>query len=82
MRIKVNDKDVELSDNMSITELLVVQNVKMPDMVSVELNGEILDRKAFETTALKPGDKVEFLYFMGGGRGEAGVVDFRLWILD
>lgn len=67
MRIKVNDKDVELADNTSITELLVVQDVKMPDMVSVELNGEILDRKSFETTALKPGDKVEFLYFMGGG---------------
>jgi len=67
MKIKVNDKEVELPDNTSITELLVVQNVKMPDMVSVELNGEILDRKAFETTVLKPGDKVEFLYFMGGG---------------
>lgn len=71
MRIKVNDKDVELADNTSITALLVVQNVKMPDMVSVELNGEILDRKAFETTALKTGDKVEFLYFMGGGGGIA-----------
>lgn len=32
MRIKVNDKDVELPDNTSITELLVVQNVKMPSM--------------------------------------------------
>jgi len=67
MKIKVNDKEVERPDNTSITALLVVRNVKMPEMVSVELNGEILDRKAFPTTALKPGDKVEFLYFMGGG---------------
>lgn len=73
MIIKVNDKDAELPDNTSITKLLVARNVKMPDMVSVELNGAILDRKAFATTALKPGDKVEFLYFMGGG--EAGIAD-------
>ena len=67
MKIKVNDKEAEIADTTSIAELLVVQNVKMPDMVSVELNGSILDRQTFGTTALKPGDKVEFLYFMGGG---------------
>jgi sulfur carrier protein len=42
----------------------------MPDMVSVELNGKILKRSDFETTALNEGDKVEFLYFMGGGGKE------------
>ncbi|MHC4087967.1 MAG: sulfur carrier protein ThiS, partial [Planctomycetota bacterium] len=49
--------------------LLVEQKVKMPDMVSVELNGQILRRTEFEQTVLKNDDKVEFLYFMGGGRG-------------
>ena len=39
----------------------------MPDMVSVELNGQILKRTKFEETVLKNDDKVEFLYFMGGG---------------
>ncbi|MFA5043905.1 MAG: sulfur carrier protein ThiS [Kiritimatiellia bacterium] len=68
MKIEVNDKEVELENNTTtIAALLVARNVKMPDMVSVELNGEILDRKTFAVTALKPGDKVEFLYFMGGG---------------
>ena len=41
----------------------------MPEMVSVEINGEILKRTEFETKALEDGDKVEFLYFMGGGSG-------------
>ena len=41
----------------------------MPNMVSVELNGQILKRTEFEKTILKDDDKVEFLYFMGGGRG-------------
>ena len=40
----------------------------MPEMVSVELNGDILDRDAFDTTNLKEDDEVEFLYFMGGGQ--------------
>ena len=39
----------------------------MPEMVSVELNGDILDRDAFATTQLSNDDEVEFLYFMGGG---------------
>jgi sulfur carrier protein len=34
----------------------------------VELNGEILDRPVFESTPVKEGDAIEFLYFMGGGR--------------
>jgi len=39
----------------------------MPEMVSVELNGQILKRGDFETTTLKNDDQVEFLYYMGGG---------------
>ena len=46
----------------------VEQNVKMPQMVSVELNGQILKRSEFDRTVLKDDDKVEFLYFMGGGK--------------
>ena len=38
-----------------------------PEMVSVELNGQILKRSKIEGTVLKDGDKVEFLFFAGGG---------------
>ena len=51
----------------TVSQLLVQENVKMPDMVSVELNEQILKRAKFEETILKDDDKVEFLYFMGGG---------------
>jgi sulfur carrier protein len=37
-------------------------------MVSVELNGQILERSKFEDTVLKDGDKVEFLFFAAGGK--------------
>jgi sulfur carrier protein len=39
----------------------------MPEIVSVELNGRFLRRTEFESTALGYNDKVDFLYFMGGG---------------
>ena len=35
--------------------------------VAVELNGNLVRRADQETTALKPGDRVEIVSFVGGG---------------
>ena len=67
MNIQVNGATVETGGQTTVAHLLVEREVKMPDRVVVELNGEVLDRAAFEHTTLQDGDKVEFLYFMGGG---------------
>ena len=67
MRPIVNGKESNLAEGLTISQLLIEQEVKMPEMVSVELNGRILKRSEFESTTLNEGDKVEFLYFMGGG---------------
>lgn len=67
MKLLINGKEVESAQGLTVTELLRDQKVKMPEMVSVELNGSILGRQSFQTTDLKEGDKLEFLYFMGGG---------------
>ncbi len=67
MSLVVNGKETNITDGLTVSQLLVQENVKMPDMVSVELNGQILKRTKFEETTLKDDDKVEFLYFMGGG---------------
>ena len=69
MKLVVNGKESAFSEGLTVSELLVVQKVKMPEMVSVELNDQILKRTEFEQKTLADGDKVEFLYFMGGGRG-------------
>lgn len=69
MKLIVNGEESDFADSLTVSELLVEQKVKMPDMVSVELNGQILRRTKFEETILKDDDKVEFLYFMGGGCG-------------
>lgn len=67
MTIQVNGEPADIGGEMTVTELLADRKVKMPDMVSVELNGAILERASFGSTTVKDGDKVEFLYFMGGG---------------
>jgi len=69
MKIFVKGKDTNFSEGLTVSQLLIEQDVKMPDMVSVELNGKILRRTEFEATTLKDDDRVEFLYFMGGGCG-------------
>jgi sulfur carrier protein len=67
MKIQINDTATEIPANLTITTLLAHQKVKMPDMVSVQVNGTILERKDFDTTPVRENDSVEFLYFMGGG---------------
>ena len=68
MKLTINGEEKQFENAMTVSELLTVEQVKMPDMVSVEYNGAILKRPDFDTTNLKDDDKIEFLYFMGGGR--------------
>lgn len=68
MKLTLNDKEADFTDGLTVTELLVEEQVKAPEMVSVELNGQILKRSDFESTVLKDGDKVQFLYFAAGGQ--------------
>ncbi len=73
MEIRVNDETVTLTQEpMNVLQLLEFQEVDMPDMVSVSINGDVLKREIFETTLIKEGDAVEFVYFMGGGLAAIG----------
>ena len=72
MKITVNGESAEVAEGISITELLKVREAKMPDMVTVEINGEILNRSSFESQTVNDGDAIEFLYFMGGGTHTQG----------
>ncbi len=67
MILKVNGKKRTLSDGLTVLDLLTEEKVIHPETVSVELNGEIIDREMFKLTNLKADDEVELLYFMGGG---------------
>ncbi|MHB9155806.1 MAG: sulfur carrier protein ThiS [Endomicrobiales bacterium] len=67
MNIKVNGKAQEIEAGLSVAGLLARNKVEMPDMVSVQLNGEFVERAHFASTAIKENDEIDFLYFMGGG---------------
>lgn len=69
MNLTVNGKPstVDGAESLNVTELLAALKVAQAEYVTVELNGEVLDREAFDATVVKDGDTVEFLYFMGGG---------------
>ena len=70
MTVTINGKQEKVDGSaVSVLELLKLKDVEMPDMVSVQINGEILNRKEFETKNVQDSDNVEFLYFMGGGAG-------------
>lgn len=65
--ITVNGEAKDIQPGVSLTELIRQEGVEQPDMVSVQYNGDFLDRTEWDTTSLKDGDSVDFLYFMGGG---------------
>ena len=66
-KIYVNGDAQEVSLPLNVSELISQSNVQQPDMVSVQVNEEFADREDWENILLKEGDKVDFLYFMGGG---------------
>jgi len=69
MNLTVNGKPASISEEnpISVLALLEALQVAQREYVTVELNGDILDRGDFEGATVKDGDIVEFLYFMGGG---------------
>lgn len=67
MIIVVSGEKKEVKDNLILPELIEQENVEMPEYATVSINEEFVSSDEKETTVLKEGDVVEFLYFMGGG---------------
>ena len=67
MKLIINGEAKEIKDGVSLPELLIIENVEQPDMVSVQLNDEFVRQDEHATVTLKDGDEINFLYFMGGG---------------
>lgn len=66
-RIIVNGEEQEVLLPATVADVIKQNNVAQPEMVSVQVNEEFVDREEFSTLQLKEGDEVDFLYFMGGG---------------
>jgi sulfur carrier protein len=66
-KISVNGKAQEVAIPISISELIKLNNVAQPEMVSIQLNGQFVNRDDFDSTQVAEDDELDFLYFMGGG---------------
>jgi sulfur carrier protein len=67
MKLIVAGTEKEFEEGLTVEQLIAVENVEMPLYVVVTINDEFVATADRETTVLKDGDHVEFIYFMGGG---------------
>ena len=67
-KIYVNGDAQEVNLPLNVTELIKQLLVENPEMVSVQVNEEFAEREDWDKTQILEGDKVDFLYFMGGGQ--------------
>ena len=67
MIITVAGNKKEYKDGLTVAELIEAEKIDNPLYVTVSVNEEFVENGTFESTTLKDGDTVEFLYFMGGG---------------
>ncbi len=67
MYITVAGNGKEVKKGLTLPELIELEQVEMPDYVTISVNDVFIDADKRADTVLKDGDTVEFLYFMGGG---------------
>ena len=66
MHIQVNGEPRQVREAINVTDLLRDLQLNV-ERVAVEVNLEILDRRAFDAKTLQEGDRIEILSFIGGG---------------
>ena len=66
IKIALNGKSQEIPSGLTVSEHLVRWKVR-PELVTVEVNDNILQKLDYESLEIKNGDKIEFVFYMGGG---------------
>jgi sulfur carrier protein len=65
-KIQLNGRKLELNNKYSITTLLKKYKIN-GKKIAVELNGKIINRSKYNLIYIKNKDKIEIVYFIGGG---------------
>ena len=66
-QIIVNDEKQEVTLPLTLVELIKINKVFQPEMVTIQVNEDFVEKEDYEKIQLNEGDRVDFLYFMGGG---------------
>jgi thiamine biosynthesis protein ThiS len=66
IKVFINGKQEEFEKEITISELLEIKKIRK-EVVTVEYNEEIIKREDYDKIKLKDNDKIELVFFMGGG---------------
>jgi sulfur carrier protein len=66
MRLTINGKEQIFDAPLTLAQLIEQLGMK-GDRVAVEMNRDIVSRPQWSDTALKDGDELEIVHFVGGG---------------
>ncbi|MFT3709298.1 MAG: sulfur carrier protein ThiS [Archangium sp.] len=66
MQLRINGELKEVQDGLTIAGLLSALEIKAP-RVAVEVNANVVTKSQHATHALRAGDEVEIVTFVGGG---------------
>ncbi len=66
IHITLNGKPSQIQPGTTVSDLLLKWKVR-PELVTVEVNENILQKLDYDATKLQKGDTVEFVFYMGGG---------------
>jgi sulfur carrier protein len=64
--VRLNGKSRAVPANLTVKGLLETLSLR-PELVVVELNGDILKREAYGSAQVREGDTLEVVHFVGGG---------------
>ena len=65
-KIQLNGDSYEINYGINLNQLLNKLKIQK-NKVAVEVNGEIVDKNKYTNLILNKNDKVEIVYFIGGG---------------
>jgi sulfur carrier protein len=66
MEIKLNGESKQIEEGLTIGQLLLGLGIENRNL-AIEHNGDFLESEDLEKTAIKSGDKLEIVRFVGGG---------------
>lgn len=66
INVILNGKEEKLEKALSLSELLKTKKIR-PEVVTIELNDQVIERDKYPKTVIKENDRLEFVYYMGGG---------------
>jgi sulfur carrier protein len=66
IKIKLNGEDIQIPENLTLRGM--ADHLQLPaERIAIEHNREIVKRKDWPSVAVKDGDQVEVVHFVGGG---------------